>query len=154
CHGLAILLRELAAIPNRPTSSTLFIGQTLLTAEQHEDAIKEFDKIPVPTSPKDPGVHPQITDWSTLYASKTMNEHLRNSSRDEVRDYRFAQLNKARALRGAGNFAAAEKLLVDAVGTREKPGYATSSLDFRKELAYVYEAKGAATADVKAAGVE
>src|SRR5262249_15110816 len=49
--GLAILLRELAAIPNRPTSSTLFIGQTLLTVEQHEDAIKEFDKIPVPTIP-------------------------------------------------------------------------------------------------------
>jgi hypothetical protein len=70
---------------------------------------------------------------------------------ESIRDYRPAQLSTARCLRGLNRFGEAEKLLVAAVGTPEKQGYAYASLDFRKELGLVYEAKGAAIADPKVA---
>src|SRR5262249_51557395 len=57
-------------------------------------------------------------------------------------------------LRLLGKHAEAESLIAAAIGTAEKKGYAYVSLDFRKERALLNEAKGAATADVKAAGAE
>ena len=60
----------------------------------------------------------------------------------------------ARALRELKKFDEAEKMLLEIIGTNEKPGWGFSRLYFRKELAMVYEDRGASIADVKAAGAE
>lgn len=56
---------------------------------------------------------------------------------------RRAVLELVRTYRLAKNFPAAEKLLNDAIGTAAMPGWANST-DFRKEVAYLHEARGAA----------
>lgn len=150
--GLAELLKRLAAIPNRPPSSTLFIGQTLLTVGQFDDALKEFAKIPAPALP--PGT-PPTTSWWKVDPSKLANGQDRRKFQDEVRDYRFAQLGTAKAHHGAGRNDEAEKMLTGIIGTGENQGWGYGSLDARKELAEVYESKGAALGtNVKAANVE
>jgi hypothetical protein len=139
--GVTLLLKELRGVPNLSPSSTLFIGQTLYAVEEHEAALEEFKKIKAPSR----------ADWATVELEKIENGQERNKLRDEIRDYRFAQLYTARALRGAGKVAEAEKLLTAAIGTGEARGYAFASYDFRRDLALTYEAKAAATSDVKEA---
>lgn len=158
--GLAILLKRLSEIPNLTSASTLFLGQTLCLVEQYADALKEFEKIPVPVAPILPATIPNAakgTDWWTIDPSKLdkdPNNPAKRKFLEQIRDYRPAQLFSARCYRGLNKLPEAEKLLVGAVGTQEKQGYAYASLDFRRELALVYEAKGAATADPKVAKEE
>ena len=86
--GVSLLLKELAAVPNLSPSSILFIGQTLYAVERHDAALKEFEKIKPPSR----------TDWAKTDIDKIANGQERNKLRNEIRDYRFAQLYTARAL--------------------------------------------------------
>ena len=150
--GVALLLKELASVPNLASSSILFIGQTLYAVERHEDALKEFARIAVPMVPNPPG-----GDWWAVDATNSQlipDGIVRKKLQDEVRDYRFAQLYTAKAYRGANKLPEAEKLLTTIVGVADKPGWGYASLDFRRELALLYEAKGAAISDAKAATPE
>ncbi len=72
----------------------------------------------------------------------------------QIRDYAVAQLNIARALRESKRFSDAEKMLQEILGAPDKPGWGSGRLYFRKELALVYEDRGASAADVKAANGE
>ena len=65
--------------------------------------------------------------------------------------FRVATLHLARALRGAKQYPEATSLLTKAIGTPEKPGWGYTSLDYRKEVAYLFEAQGGDEADLKAA---
>ncbi len=166
--GLAILLKEFTGIKDLPIPTILFLGNTFHTVGQHDEAIKEFNKIKVPTvAPevlkgliaKDPMLKPDA-QWWEIDPNKIDDPQTRKKLQDEIRDYRFAQLYLAKAYRGAGKFAEAEALLTAAIGPPAKPnetvkkGYAYGSLDFRKELGSVYEAKAATLTDAKAAKEE
>ncbi len=131
--GLAILLKRLVDVPKLTPASILFLGQTLHTVGQDEDAIKQFLKIATPSQ----------ADWATRKLEDFPQE-IRNQLRNEIRDYRLAQLYLAQSQRGAGKLAESEKLVLAAIGTPEERGWAYNSLDFRKEMAMIYEAKGAA----------
>jgi TolA-binding protein len=139
--GVALLLKELAAVPNLSASSILFIGQTLHIIERHDEALAEFQKIKPPSR----------ADWATLDLDKLPDIQERNKLRSEIRDYRFAQLYIARALLATNKVDEAEKLLTGIVGTESARGWGFSSIDFRRELAHAYEARAAAQSDVKAA---
>jgi hypothetical protein len=137
-EGLAILLKRLSALPNQSATANLFLGQMLLAVDQFDDALKELQKVPVPVAPTPPG-----GDWSKIDPNKLENGPDKKKFQEQVRDYRLAQLFIARAFRGSKKLPEAEKLLTVAIGTPDKPGYASGSLDFRRENALVHEAKGA-----------
>jgi tetratricopeptide (TPR) repeat protein len=156
--GLAILLKRLSAVPNLPTASIIFLGQTLYLVEEYEEALKEFAKIPLPVSPKpaaNNGPMPKLpAEWWKVDPNTLENNPDKKKFLDQIRDYRPAQLFTARCLHGLNKLSEAEALLTAAIGTAEKQGYAYSSLDFRRELAQVYEGKGAAIADANLAKAE
>jgi hypothetical protein len=141
--GLALLIKEVSALPKLEAGTVLFLGQTLHAVGRFDEAAAEFRKIPAPSEP----------DWATRSLDDYPQEK-RGQIAKEIREYRFAHLWVARSLRGGGKLDDAEKLLQAAVGTPEKRGWASSSLDFRKELAALYEAKGAAQTDPKLANPE
>jgi len=145
--GLALLLKEFANLKPEQitTSTTLFLGATSLTVGEFENALKEFAKIAVPVVPA--GIGPKGVEWWNL-DTKLIPDMDRNKYQDSVKYYRFAQLNTARALIGLKRFDEAEKLLAKAIGgqAKEPQGFAFGSLDYRKELAGLYEVKGAALA--------
>jgi tetratricopeptide (TPR) repeat protein len=159
--GLAELLKRLSSIPNRATASNLFLGQTLYMVEKFDDALAEFNKVKVPVPPAGAQAAvpagtpaPKATGapkWWEVDVNKLENNPEKKTFQDQVRDYRLAQLYTARSLRGASKFDDCEKLLVAAIGTSDKQGYAYGSLDFRKELAMMYEARGASKPDPKVA---
>ena len=139
--GVALLLKDLAAVPNLSASSTLFIGQTLSAIERHDQALAEFRKIKPPSK----------ADWATLDLDKIADGQERNKLRNEIRDYRLAQLYIARALLATKKLDEAEKMLTGIVGTESARGWGFSSQDFRRELARAHEARAASMTDVKAA---
>jgi tetratricopeptide (TPR) repeat protein len=146
--GLTILLKEFQNLKDLPTGTILFLGTTFYTVGQYEDALKEFQKIKVPVPP---GVPPD-TNWWTVNPDK-VDPMVRNKFRDEIRDYRYSQLHIARCYRMQPDFDKGETLLTKAIGDQKVHGYAYSSLDFRKELGYLHEAK-AATLPLDKAGAE
>src|SRR4029079_15009362 len=129
--GVALLLKELSAVPNLSPSSVLFIGQTLYTVERYDAALDEFKKIKIPSR----------SDWAKVEIDKIADGQERNRLCNEIRDYRFAQLYAARAYRGLNKIDEAEKLLTGIVGKPEAHGWGYASYDFRRELALTYEAK-------------
>ena len=284
-EGLAILVKKLSEIPNQGSASILFLGQTLYLVEQYEDALKEFEKIPVPVIPAqstpnatNPPKNPEwwnVESWLKLtdqvvedlkrdvcrHTDQTLtnlrqarvseaaldklkslkdkeltreefdseikrlltadeakqfqeiilnqvsekltdtvleklkpmknkllpredfmaelkklltpdenkrfqdvilkrapnkldNNQDKKTFQEQVKNYRPAQLFTARCLHALNRLPDAEKLLTTAIGTPDKQGYGFSSLEFREDLARVYEAKGAATADPKLANAE
>jgi hypothetical protein len=69
--------------------------------------------------------------------------------------YAPAQLSIAKTLREDKRFQASEALLNEILGTQDKPGWGSSRLYFRKELAALYEERAATvTTDLKLAGQE
>ncbi|MBA4190415.1 MAG: hypothetical protein C0467_20700 [Planctomycetaceae bacterium] len=141
--GLNILLTEFTNVKELPLSTILFLGQTFYTIGEWEKAIAEFRKVKPPAQP----------DWDKRKLEDFPQE-IRGQLSKEIGQYRFAQLNIAKSLRGAAKLADAEKLLQSIIGTPEKQGFGYYSLDFRKELAGVFELKAAGTADTKAANAE
>ena len=116
--GVALLLKELVSVPNLSASSTLFIGQTLYAVDRFEDALKEFAKFPAPTVPKDPKIPPG-TPWWQVDSKSIADAQARTKFQNEVRNFRYAQLYTAKALRGAKKIDEAEKLLTEIIGGAE-----------------------------------
>jgi len=139
--GVALLLKELTAVPNLSTSSNLFIGQTLHVIERYDEALAEFRKIKPPSR----------ADWATIDLDKLADGQERNKLRTEIRDYRFAQLYIVRALIATGKVDEAERLLSGIIGTEAARGWGFASQDFRRELALSHEARAATMSDVKTA---
>src|SRR5581483_4592286 len=81
-------------------------------------------------------------------------DKLTPEQRQAVAVFRVGTLELARALRHAKQFKEAEDLLKEVIGTQDKQGWGYASLDFRKEVAYLHEAKGAEHKDLKAANAE
>jgi tetratricopeptide (TPR) repeat protein len=108
----------------------LFLGQALIVVGKYDEAAAALAKVPRPANVAMPA-----DDAARIVASQ----------------YRRAALDTARAKRMGKKYDEADKLLAEAMGTKEKQGWAFSSLDFRKEVAYLNEARGADEKDVKTA---
>ncbi len=141
--GLTILLNEFTSLKELSTNTVLFLGQTFHTVGKYDEAIREFKKIPTPSQ----------ADWATRKLEEYPQD-IRGKVSKEIREYRFAQLYIAKALHGAKKFDEAEKHILAIMGPSDKPGWGYSSIDFRKELAGLYESKGASIADPKAANAD
>lgn len=134
--GFSKLLDKLSAEPGLPVSVQRFLGQSLILVGEFDKAVEALKKVPAPAKreqlfkPNDP----------TLEAA----------DKKSVNEYRRAALELLRAYRQSNKFGEADAILADAIGTVEKPGWAANSFDFRKEKAYLFEAKGAASKDAEA----
>ncbi len=141
--GLAELLKKITAVKNLTPRLLLFLGQTLQSVGENDKAVETLKKVPVP----------EFAGWDKKKPEEIPAE-LRGRVQGQIRDYALAQVSVARALRESKKFADAEVLLTGIIGTTEKPGWGYGRLYFRKELAYVYEERGAATPNEKAAAAE
>jgi tetratricopeptide (TPR) repeat protein len=129
--GFAKLLERVSAEPNLPVSMQLFLGQALIVVGKYDEAAAALAKVPRPANIAMPA-----DEAARVMASQ----------------YRRAALDTARAKRMGKKYDEAEKLIAEAMGTKEKQGWAFSSLDFRKESAYLNEARGADEKNPKEAG--
>jgi hypothetical protein len=136
--GFAKIVDKIAAEPKLPPAVQRVIGQSLVVVDQAPKAVEMLKKIPRPDAA-----------LLTLPSEKRTPEQ-----QQAVSAYRLGTLELVRAQRHAKQFAEADALLKEVIGTPEKQGWGYSSLDFRKEVAYLYEAKGAAAKDPKAASTE
>jgi hypothetical protein len=127
--GFAKLLEKVSAEPNLPPSMHLFMGQALIVVNEPNKAVEALKKVP---PPKDPG-------WLNLPSAKLPDDEARR----QVAEYRRAVLELIRAHRLAKQYIEADNLLKAALGDQAKPGWAYTSIDFRKEVAYLFEARGA-----------
>jgi hypothetical protein len=125
------LLEEIAKEPNLPPGMQLFLGQALVVVGEYEKAVNALKTIPRPAT-----LTPAAGDDEARFAANR---------------YRRATLDTARAQRLGKKFPEAEKVLAEAMGTKDKQGWAYNSLDFRKEACYLAEARGANEKDVKEA---
>ena len=125
------LLEEIAKEPNLPPGMQLFLGQALVVVGEYDKAVNALKNVPRPAT-----LTPPPGDDEARFAANR---------------YRRAALDTARAHRLGKKFPDAEKHLAEVMGTKDKPGWAYSSLDFRKEVCYLAEARGANEKDVKEA---
>jgi len=137
--GFAKLLARLSAEPNLPATVQLFLGQSLVLVGEHDKAADTLRKIPAP-------------DAAAL--ARPLAELKTDEERRPVLLYRRATLELVRALREGKKLPECEALINAAMGTQEKQLWAFASMEFRMEKAHLFEAKGAAQADAKAANVE
>jgi hypothetical protein len=126
-EGFGKLLDKLSAEPNLPTSVQRFLGQSLILVGEFDKAIDALNKVPAPA------------DRATIFRPQDVADP---AVRRAALEYRRAQLELLRAYRQAGKFDKADAILADAMGAVGKPGWAANSIDFRKEKAYLFEAKG------------
>ncbi len=140
--GFAKLLARVSDEPNLSPTVQLFIGQSLIAVENFTGAIEVLRKIPPPADEK----------WLMLPAKEF--QALEDKDRQDTIRYRGATLYLVRALRLSGQFDEAANILTATIGTKEARGWGYSSLDFRKETAYLYEARGAAAPPGDPAGKE
>ncbi len=134
--GIGIVLDKVAAEPNISTKVLLFLGSGLRDMGNYEKAAETLKKIPVPDA--------KLLD-------KKIAELDEKTERLPVLFYRRSQLELARTYRMGKQFAEADATLKAPMGTKEKPGWAANAPDFRKEVAFLLEAKGANAADSKEA---
>src|SRR5262249_53358810 len=130
--GYAELIGIIAAEPDLPPAVVLFLGQALSAVEDYKGAIATLQKIPPPAQPA----------WLSMPAAEF--NKLEEKDRQATTRYRAACLHLIRAHRLAGQFDAADAMLKEIIGEQSKPGWGFSSLIFRKEVAYLWEARGAA----------
>lgn len=141
--GLAVLLTKLTGLPKLTAQTKLFVGQTLQAVGENAKAIELLRQIP----------KPEFANWDKAKPEEIPAE-LRGKVQNQTREYAVAQLGIARALKESKQLAEAEKMLQEIIGTNDKPGWGYGRLYFRKELAAVYEEKGAALPTPKEANVE
>ncbi|WP_246522824.1 hypothetical protein [Gemmata palustris] len=141
--GLGVLLEKIRAVKTLPVPSLLFVGQTLQSIGKNAEALETLKKVPAPTYP----------DWDKKKPEE-FPEADRGKVLNQVRDHALAQHSIAKAQIELKQFAEAEKLLKGVVGTPDKPGWGANRLYFRKALAELFEAKGAAEPDPKKANAE
>ena len=131
--GLAVLLNKISAVEKLPTTTILFVGQMLIEVGEHARAIEMLKKIPPP----------DFAGWDTKKPEEIPQELL-GRLQTQIRSYASAQYGIARALRLNKKFDEAEQLLRNIIGENDKPGWGSGRLYFRRELATLYEDKGAA----------
>ncbi|MDY3561186.1 hypothetical protein R5W23_002448 [Gemmata sp. JC673] len=141
--GLGVLLDKIRSVKTLTVPMTLFIGQTLQSIGKSADAIETLKAVPAPT----------YKDWDKKKADEIPQEE-RGKVTNQIRDYAIAQHTVIQARIDLKQFADAEKALNEILGTNEKPGWGAGRLYFRKALAELYEAKGAAEPDLKKASAE
>ncbi|MBY0513307.1 MAG: hypothetical protein K2P78_05280 [Gemmataceae bacterium] len=163
--GFGKLLVTIAAEPNLSPHMLLFLGQAQIAIEDYGQAIATLQKIPAPQNPDairyDELSRQLVALTKAVEAAKTdkekqdaedarvtMERRLKAAEpeRQAALYYRGACLHLARAYRLAGppHFPACEALLAGVMGNREKPGWGWTSLEFRQEVALLWEARGAA----------
>lgn len=125
--GFAKLLEKLGG-ENLPPSMQLFMGQALIVVGEPNKASEALKKVPPPKN----------LAWLTMPADKLQDDEKR-----QVAEYRRATLELARAYRLGKKYVEADNVLKSSMGTREKPGWAFSSIEFRKEVPYLFEARAA-----------
>lgn len=134
--GFANLLNKVSAEPNLPPAVQLFVGQSLVIVGEPGKAVEVLRKLPKLENP-------------ALLAQPA--DKLSPEQRQQVAIFRVGTLHLARAHRMAKQYAEADAILKDAMGTADKPGWGYNSLDYRKEVAALFEARGAEEPDPKAA---
>lgn len=132
--GVGTLLDRVANEPNVSPAVLVFLGRGLREIGNTDKAVELLNKVPAPAEGLD----------------KPLGE-LDEAKRLPVVRYRNARLELARSYRAAKKYADAEKVLADALGTKDKKGWGANDLNFRKEHAHLLEAKAAEQADPKAA---
>lgn len=142
--GLGILITKISAVPKLTPAMILFLGQMFQGVGENDKAVDMLKQIKPP----------EFADWDKKKPEDFPAE-LRGKVQNQIRDYAIAQLTIARALCEGKKFDESEKMLQAIIGTNEKPGWGSTRLYFRRELAAVYEGRGEAAGDnVKAANPE
>lgn len=126
--GFAKLLGRISAEPNLPTSIHRFLGQSSIVVGDYKNAVTSLQKVPAQPPEK-------------LAKPNDIQDPVEKKA---VLEYRRAVLELVRAYRLDNQFDAATAELNKAMGDMAKPGWAANSVDFRKEKAFLLEAKGAA----------
>jgi hypothetical protein len=134
-EGFGKLLDKVAVEPKLPPSILLFLGQSLVLVGEFEKAEQMLTKVPKPAAE---------------VLLKPVGE-LKDPERTQVLLYRRAALELVRAYRNAKKYNEADALLKDSMGTADKQNWAFASLEFRKEMAYLAEDRGAAEPNVQEA---
>jgi hypothetical protein len=130
-RGVGAVLDRVAAEPDLTPQILLFLGTGLKDMGDFDRAVEMLAKVPAPPA-DDLSRRPSDLD---------------EKARPAVQLYRQARLETARAHRLAGRFDDADRVLTEAMGTAENPGWAATSPDFRREVAYLLEDRAAAAAD-------
>lgn len=130
--GFGKLLDAVGAEPNLGPGTRLLLGQSFLLVGEYGKAEGMLRQVPAPA---DPG-----------HLTKPAAD-LDDAQRRAVGEYKRAQLDLARALRLGKKLADAEAALKAAMGPADKPGWAATAVEFRREVAHLYEARGAEAAD-------
>jgi hypothetical protein len=133
-RGVGTLLDRIANEPNVSPAVLVFLGRGLREIGNTDKAVEFLNKVPAPAEGLD----------------KPLGE-LDEAKRLPVVRYRNARLELARSYRAARKFADADKILADALGTKDKKGWGANDLNFRKEHAWLLEAKAAEQANPAAA---
>jgi hypothetical protein len=131
-NGFAGLLNIIAAEPDLSPAVVLFLGQALIVVENYPAAIDTLKKIPPPAQ----------AAWLKLPADQF--GMLDAKDQQATTQFKAASLYLIRAHRLAGQFDAADGMLKVIIGDQANPGWGYTSLIFRKEVAILWEARGAA----------
>ena len=134
-EGFTKLLDKLSAEPGLSPQVRLFIGSSLTEVGEYGRAVAALQQVPDPGEP----------------VLRTPVDKQTPEQKPAIAVYRGAVLYLARAYRGGKQYKEADALLKKALGTQKEPGWGSNSLDYRKEVAYLFEAQGADEADPKAA---
>ena len=134
--GVAKLLDKVGSKPNLGAREYVFLGRSLKDIGSYDQAAQILEKVPAPANRE-------------LLNEKNPNAITNNDDRLSVIFYRGAQLELARTYRLSGKIQEAEKVLQDAMGDDNKPGWAKTAPDFRKEALYTLEDKAAGITTAK-----
>ena len=133
-EGFGKLLDVLSQEPTLPPAVQIFLGQSLVLVGEFGKAEEALKKVPPPA---DKGL-----------LAKPLSE-LKEDQRKQVLEYRRANLELLRCYRQAKKYPQGEALILAVMGTKEKPEWGNSSMEFRKEYAFLYEALGDDESDTK-----
>lgn len=136
--GVAKLLDKVGSKPNLSAREYVFLGRSLKDIGSYDEAATILEKVPPPAN-------------RDLLKEKNPNSITNDADRLAVIFYRGAQLELARTYRLAGKISDAEKVLQDAMGDDNNPGWAKTSPEFRKEALYTLEDKAATINSAKQA---
>jgi hypothetical protein len=134
-RGVGAILDKVAAEPGITPRVRMFLGRAMKDLGNYDKAVAVLQKIPTPAAAE--------------LAKKPAD--LDEKNRMPVLVYRGSRLELAQTYRLAKKFDDAAKTLQEAMGTKDKPGWAATAIDFRRESAYLLEDRAEATADPKEA---
>jgi hypothetical protein len=134
--AVGALFEKIADEPNQSIGMQIFYGIALRDLGRTAKAIEILSKIQPPAE----------ADLKAGY--NTLPEEKKIS----VRLYRGARLELARAYKVAKQYDKADEVLTAALGTDKAPGWAKGSLEFRKEVNLVLEARATDETDTKKKG--